>query len=180
MSLRATLEPSAPSDFYVSALVFRWNQPGDYFAVKTRPVSTLFQHRSARELYDKITKYVKEEIFHPDQVSKYVRDETLHSAYSAPIVLSLDLSHDPEEDRRKVYNFPNNLEEIGYEVFKIDSPPSSLPLSQRKEPDSIIVALLEHMPPLSGPIVYQALFLNDDDIELVRSRKHYGPFYTVV
>jgi hypothetical protein len=155
MSLRAMQEkPSAPSDPYVSALVFRWNQPGDYFSVKTRPISTLFQHRSARELYDKVTKYVKEEIFHPDQVSKYVRDETLHSAYSAPIVISLDLSHDPEEDRLKVYNFPNNLEEFGYEVFKMESPP----LSHKKEPDNIIVALLEHMPPCLVPLYIKPYF----------------------
>ena len=48
--------------YYLSSLVFRWNQPGDYFDVKTNAVSALFAHSNASELCQKVSKYVKDDI----------------------------------------------------------------------------------------------------------------------
>jgi hypothetical protein len=96
--------------------------------------------------------------------------------------MSLDLSHDPEMDRIKVYNFPNALSEMGYDLFKSENPLSSLPLSHKEEPDSIIVALLEHAPWMSpwGSILWWGRLLDDDDIGLVRRRKHYYSFPVIL
>ena len=167
MSVVAVAKPprAAFSEYYLSSLVFRWNQPGDYFNVKTPPVSTLFKHRSARELYDKVSKYVKEEIF--------------NSAYFAPVIITLDLSHRPSDDRVNIYNYPNNLSETGYELFKSESPPSSLPISQKEGPDNVIVALLEHEP-WFWSMSWRGSFLNDDEIDLVRKRKLYQSLPTIV
>ena len=162
-------EPATTSpDYYLSQLVIRYNQPGEYFIVKTPPLSTLFRHSSARELYDKVTKYVKEEIF--------------NSAHSAPIVMSVDLSHDPETDRFNVYKFPNSLTESSYDLFKSDNPPSLPTLSHKEEPDNIIVVLLEHAPWMTpwGSILWWGKLLDDDDIDLVRRRKHYYSFPTIL
>jgi hypothetical protein len=153
---------AAVSDYYLSELVFTWSQTNVGLGIKTRPVSTLFKHKSARELYDKVSKYVLEEIF--------------NSAYFSPIVDRLDISTDLEKNKKTVFLLPNHsysIDEGSYESFKIEYLPLTS-MGPKHSPDSIVIANLEHASWWWGNTkISQGALLNEREIALVRQWKLY-------
>lgn len=164
-------EYGSVSDYYLSELVFTWSQLNVGLGIKTRPVSTLFKHKSARELYDKVSKYVGEEIF--------------NSAYFSPIVDRLDISTDLEINRITVFSLPYHsysIHEGSYESFKRDSPPSEPNvMGEKQSPDSTVIANLEHASWWwRDTKIRQGAFLNESEIALVRQWKLYDSSPVIV